>query len=67
MSSFPPWCSPTTWPRALGDKFQARWEQVEPGVVTTTMEIPALADLSIKLDAFRQIHNVARQVIDAFD
>jgi hypothetical protein len=31
------------------------------------MEIPALADMQIKLDAFRQIHNVARQVIDAFD
>ncbi|MGZ6779461.1 MAG: hypothetical protein ACXVGO_10755 [Mycobacterium sp.] len=38
-----------------------------PGVVTTTMEMPALADLPIELDAFRQIHNVARQVIDAFD
>jgi len=53
--------------RALGDGFQARWECEEPGVVTTTMEIPALDDLPIKLGAFRQIHHVARQVIHAFD
>ncbi len=53
--------------RALGDRFQVRWECEEPGVVTTTMEVPALDDLPIKLDAFRQIHYVARQVIHAFD
>jgi hypothetical protein len=52
--------------RALGDRFQARWQSEEPGVVTTTMEVPALDDLPIKLDAVRQIHHVARLVIDAF-
>jgi protein lysine acetyltransferase len=52
--------------RALGDRFQARWQCEEPGVVTTTMEVPALDDLPIKLDAVRQIHHVARLVIDAF-
>ena len=36
-------------------------------VLGAVVQIPALADLPIKLDAFRQIHNVARQVIDAFD
>jgi protein lysine acetyltransferase len=53
--------------RALADKFDVRWECEEPGVVTTTMQIPALDDLPIKLDAVRQIHHVARQVIHAFD
>lgn len=37
--------------RALGDRFQARWQCEEPGVVTTTMDVPALDDLPIKLDA----------------
>jgi len=53
--------------RALGDRFHVRWECEEPGVVTTTMEIPALDDVPIKRDAFRQIRHVARQVIHAFD
>ena len=52
--------------RALGDSFHVQWEREEPGVVTTTMEIPALDDL-IKLDPVRQIHHVARLVIHAFD
>ncbi len=53
--------------RALGDRFQARWECEEPGLVTTTMDVPALDDLPVKLDAVRQIHHVARLVIHAFD
>ena len=53
--------------RALGDRFQARWQREEPGLVTTTIEVPALDDLPIKLDAVRQIHHVARLVIHAFD
>jgi RimJ/RimL family protein N-acetyltransferase len=53
--------------RALGDKVSARWEQEEPGVVTTTGEIPAPDDLPLDDDTRRQIQHVARQVIRAFD
>ena len=53
--------------RALANKFQARWQYEEPGVVTTTMQVPAPDDLPIKLDAVPQIHHVARLVIHAFD
>jgi protein lysine acetyltransferase len=53
--------------RALGDKVNARWEQEEPGVITTTGEIPAPDDLPLDNDTRRQIQHVARQVIHAFD
>lgn len=53
--------------RALGDKVNARWEQEEPGVITTTLEIPPLDDLPLDYDTRRQIEHVARQVIHAFD
>ena len=53
--------------RALGDKFNARWEPEEPAVVTTTMAIPRLEDSPIQLQAYRQIHHVARQLIHALD
>ena len=53
--------------RALGDELHAHWEHEEAGVVTTTMEIPALDEISLDHDARRQILYVARQVIHAFD
>lgn len=53
--------------RALGRKLRPRWEQEEPGVVATTMEIPALDDLPIDSDLRRRILHVAHQVIHAFD
>ena len=53
--------------RALGEKVSARWEQEEPGVITTTGEIPALDDLPLDYDTRRQIQNVARQVIHGLD
>jgi len=53
--------------RALGDKVNARWEQEEPGVITTTGEIPALDELPLDHDTRMQIQHVARQVIHAFD
>ena len=53
--------------RALGDKVNARWEHEEPGVVTTTGQIPAPADVPLDYDTRRQIQHVARQVIRAFD
>ena len=53
--------------RALGEKVNALWEQEEPGVITTTGDIPALAELPIDYDMRLQIQHVARQVINAFD
>jgi RimJ/RimL family protein N-acetyltransferase len=53
--------------RALGDKVNARWEQEEPGVVTTTGEIPALDGLPLDYDTRLQIQHMARQVIDALN
>jgi len=53
--------------RVLGDKVNARWEQEEPGVITTTGDIPALDDLPLDHETRLQIQHVARQVIHAFD
>ena len=53
--------------RALGDKVNACWEHEEPGVVTTTGEIPHFRDLPLGYRACQQIRHVARQVIHAFD
>ena len=53
--------------RALGDKVNARWEHEEPGVVTTTGEIPRFRDLPLDRDVYQQIRQVARQVIHALD
>lgn len=53
--------------RALGDKVNARWEHEEPGVVTTTGEIPAPDDLPLDYDTRSQIQHVARQVVHALD
>lgn len=53
--------------RALGDKVNARWVHEEPGVVTTTGEIPVATDLPLDYETRRQIEYVARQVIRAFD
>lgn len=53
--------------RVLGNKVDARWEQEEPGVLTTTGQIPALDDLALDYDLRLKIQHVARQVIDAFD
>jgi hypothetical protein len=51
----------------LGDRVNARWEYEEPGVVTTTGEIPVAADVPLDYETRRQIEYVARQVIRAFD
>ena len=53
--------------RALGEKVNARWEYEEPGVVATTCEIPEFGDLPISDGLCRQVEQVARQVIHAFD
>jgi RimJ/RimL family protein N-acetyltransferase len=53
--------------RVLGDKVNARWEQEEPGVITTTGEIPPVGDLPLDYEMRLQIQHVARRVIHAFD
>lgn len=53
--------------RALGDKVNARWEHEEPGVVTTTGEIPRFRDLPLDRGVYQQIRQVAHQMIHALD
>ncbi|MEI7717309.1 MAG: GNAT family N-acetyltransferase [Mycobacterium sp.] len=52
--------------RALGDKMDLQWERDEPGVVTTSWEVPEAGDLSVPQGVRRQIERVAHQVIHAF-
>jgi RimJ/RimL family protein N-acetyltransferase len=49
--------------RAILDKFGAHWQREDLGVVTTIIDVPALRDLSISRDLYREIHGVARQVL----
>ncbi|OBG25476.1 GNAT family N-acetyltransferase [Mycobacterium sp. E3198] len=53
--------------RVLGDKVNARWEPEEPGVISTSGEIPDAAELPLDHDTRLKIQRVARQVIHAFD
>jgi protein lysine acetyltransferase len=53
--------------RALGNRLHATWEQEEPGVVATKMDIPTLDEMLAESDVRRQILHVARQAIYAFD
>ena len=53
--------------RALGDKVNARWAHEEPGVVTTTGEIPRFRDLPLERGVYQQIRQVAWQMIHALD
>ena len=53
--------------RALVRKLHPCWEREDPGVVTTTVEIPAPEDLPLDSDMRQQILKVAYQVIHAFD
>ncbi len=51
--------------RKILDKFGAQWQREDLGVVTTIIDVPALRDLSISRDLYREIHGVARQVLGA--
>jgi CRP-like cAMP-binding protein len=53
--------------RALIDKLNAPWEHDEPGVITATVDVPHLTDLTLSADSIRRIRDVARQVMQAFD
>ncbi len=50
--------------RKILDKFGAHWQREDLGVVTTVIDVPALRDLSVSRDHYRQIHSVARQVME---
>ncbi len=51
--------------RKILDKFGALWQREDLGVVTTVIDVPALRDLSVSRDLYRQIHSMARQVMGA--
>jgi CRP-like cAMP-binding protein len=51
--------------RTILDRFGAQWQREDLGVVTTVIDVPALRDLSISRDSYREIHSMARQVIGA--
>lgn len=51
--------------RKILDQFGAHWRREDLGVVTTVIDVPALRDVSISRDLYRQIHGMARQVIGA--
>ncbi len=49
--------------RKILDRFGADWHREDVGVVTTTIDVPALRDLSMSREMYREIHSVARQVM----
>ena len=51
--------------RKILDRFDAHWERDDQGVVTTVIDVPKLADLSISADLADPIRDMARQVIRA--
>ncbi|MGH3678319.1 MAG: GNAT family N-acetyltransferase [Mycobacterium sp.] len=51
--------------RKILDRFGAHWEREDVGVVTTVIDVPALRDLSITSELYREIHGVASQVMRA--
>jgi protein lysine acetyltransferase len=53
--------------RTLLDRLGAEWERDEPGVVTTTVDVPDPKTLPLEPDCIPKIADVARQVIQAFD
>lgn len=53
--------------RALLDRLGAPWIRVEPGVVAATIEVPEPAKLPGKVKQLKEIEDVARQVIRAFE
>jgi CRP-like cAMP-binding protein len=53
--------------RALLDRLDAPWIRDEPGVVAATVEVPDPKKLPVKIEHLKQIQDVARQVIRAFE
>lgn len=53
--------------RALLDRLDAPWIRDEPGVVAATVEVPDAKNLPVKIEHLKQIQDVARKVIRAFE
>jgi protein lysine acetyltransferase len=53
--------------RALMDRLDASWERDEPGIVTTIVDVPKPGGLPVKPKVLKEIGDMARQVIEAFD
>lgn len=49
--------------RKILERFGAEWHREDLGVVTTVIDVPALRDLPISPEEYREIHGVARQVM----
>jgi protein lysine acetyltransferase len=49
--------------RKILERFGAEWQREDLGVVTTVIDVPALRDLSIARELYREIYSMARQVI----
>lgn len=52
--------------RAILDRYGAEWHRDDQGVVTTSIDVPTLRDLTISPATHRQIRSLARQVMRAF-
>jgi protein lysine acetyltransferase len=53
--------------RALLDRLDAPWIREEPGIVAATVEVPDPTKLPVTIKHLKEIQNVARQVIRAFE
>jgi protein lysine acetyltransferase len=51
--------------RKILDRFGAQWRREDLGVVTTVIDVPALRELTISRELYRQIHSMASQLIGA--
>ena len=51
--------------RKILGRYGAHWQREDLGVVTTVINVPALRDLSMTRELYREIHSVARQVMGA--
>lgn len=49
--------------RAILDRYGARWQRDDLGVVTTVIDVPTRRDLTLSPDLYRQIRSTARQVM----
>ncbi len=51
--------------RAILERFGAEWERDEPGVVTTTFDVPGIDELRIAPEVAEEIRAMTRQVVRA--
>jgi len=51
--------------RGILERFGPEWEREEPGVVTTTFEVPSIEDLRIKPELAEEIRAMTREVVRA--